>query len=222
MNCPKAQIDVVARVAEVGRQMRHLESARRRGRILEQRPVMCKGRTRKGGVILRRQPPVSMFPAPFVRLAGGLGIGRGAMPPPWPCRSSRRRFTASAELFTIHVQVVAARGGTMPPLTIEQFEVSMGGRPRVVRFAELVRIDDGRAEGAATRPAAKSELIAEDGFFQPFPEPAVGAVPARHRGATAAPRPGRQREGAAPVPSACADGCGAPRRLRSQPVSPAP
>lgn len=112
---------------------------------------------------------MSMLPAPFVRWPVALALAVWAYGSTHASPQLPPTFHGKAELFTIHVQVVAARGGIMPPLSIEQFEVSMGGRPRVVRFAELVRLDDGRAEGAAPRPAPKSKLIAEDGFFQPFP-----------------------------------------------------
>lgn len=80
-------------------------------------------------------------------------------------------FRGRAELFTIQVQVVAARGELLPALTTHHFEVSMGGKPRVVRFAELIRTDALRpeAEDPATPLNITRNLMDDDGFFRPFP-----------------------------------------------------
>jgi len=93
-------------------------------------------------------------------LAALLGAGASAQSTP--------TFRGGGALFTIQVQVVAAHGGWLPDLLARHFTVVIGGRERAVRFAELVKVDDGWAraslDAARVRPIDSWD---EDSFFKP-------------------------------------------------------
>jgi hypothetical protein len=78
-------------------------------------------------------------------------------------------FRGSVEFFTIQVQVVAPRGDALPDLPVEKFLVAMRGRRQVVRYAELVRVDDGwAADSVAGRVVVNRPDV--ENFFRPFPK----------------------------------------------------
>ena len=79
-------------------------------------------------------------------------------------------FRGSGALFTIQVQVVGVGRRSLPTLSSRDFTVQIDGQPRAVRFAELVRVEDGRTPVLPTRGLAGR--WDHDGFFQPVPKSA--------------------------------------------------
>jgi hypothetical protein len=92
---------------------------------------------------------------------------------PIHAQQSAPAFRGSVDLFTVQVQVLAARGRPLPRLSADQFDLRIAGQRRTVVFAELVRENDGVAPVGPVRSNPRGPgLSADDDFFKPFPNQA--------------------------------------------------
>jgi hypothetical protein len=148
-------------------------------------------------------------------VCGLTGVAQETAPP----------FRGTVDLFTIRVQVLAARGRPLPHLAADDFDVRIAGRRRPAVFAELVHEDDGRASTSPTTTVTSENELSERDveFFKPVMNQAsalyvLGLEPQKtDKGQRIVVRV-NQRYVSVPRWSWCGDPkCGMPGALRAKP-----